>query len=121
MIPGEVDPGGIPYVNLPLAGRTGRAVVDSGFNGDLELPLPLRKQLDCTFAGPVMSYLAAGQAIEEDGYVVRLPFDGDLVSAETTFVDGDEILIGTRLLRDHVLTIDFPARTVRIERAVPTL
>ncbi len=117
MISGEVDPDGIPYVGLPLAGRTWRAVIDSGFNGDVELPLALREELDCTYAGPVLSYLAAGQAVEEDSYVVRLAFDGELVSAEATFVPGDEILIGTRVLRNHVLTIDFPAGSVRIDRA----
>jgi predicted aspartyl protease len=111
-----VDPDRIPYVGLPLADRTWRAVIDSGFNGDVELPLARRAQLDCTYAGPVLSYLAAGQAVEEESYVVRLPFDGEIVSAEATFVTGDEILIGTRLLPDHRLTIDFPAGTVHIER-----
>jgi hypothetical protein len=30
---------------------------------------------------------------------------------------GDEVLIGTRLLQRYRLEIDFPARTVRLQRA----
>jgi hypothetical protein len=36
--------------------------------------------------------------------------------AQATFVDGKEILIGTRLLMAYRLRIDFPARTVAIEK-----
>ncbi|HEX6986959.1 MAG TPA: hypothetical protein VF170_16395 [Planctomycetaceae bacterium] len=76
----------------------------------------MRTELECEYAGRVVSCLAAGRMIEEDAYVVRLPFDGETVVAEATFVPGGEILIGTRLLRNHTLTIDFPAGTARIER-----
>lgn len=33
-----------------------------------------------------------------------------------TFVDGDEILVGTHLLRRHRVTIDFVAETVKVVR-----
>jgi hypothetical protein len=46
---------------------------------------------------------------------VDFPFDGQTVRVQATFVDGDEILIGTRMLRDYRLRIDFPARTMVIE------
>ena len=38
-------------------------------------------------------------------------------AVQATFVDFDEIVIGTRLLRDYRLRVDFPARTVVIEKA----
>jgi hypothetical protein len=38
------------------------------------------------------------------------------VQALVSFVIGREILIGTRLLRDYRLGIDFPARQVTLER-----
>jgi hypothetical protein len=38
------------------------------------------------------------------------------VRAQATFVDGNSILIGTGLLRDYRLQVDFPARTVAIEK-----
>jgi hypothetical protein len=47
---------------------------------------------------------------------VRITFDGRPVLAEATFVDQDESLIGTRLLRLHRLEIDFPTGTVKLSR-----
>jgi len=38
------------------------------------------------------------------------------VSAEATFVVDADLLIGTGLLRQHRLDINFPARAVLIER-----
>ena len=38
------------------------------------------------------------------------------VSAEVTFVTGEQILIGTRILWQHRLEVDFPKGTVTVER-----
>jgi hypothetical protein len=62
--------------------------------------------------------LAAGQIIEEPTYIVEFPFDGQVYLAEATFADHDEILIGGHLLREHCLEINYPARTVRLERVI---
>jgi hypothetical protein len=45
---------------------------------------------------------------------MTIPFDGELVAVTGTFVDAPEILIGTRLLRRRILTVDFVAGTVQI-------
>jgi hypothetical protein len=47
---------------------------------------------------------------------VDFPFDGGTLRVNATFAQVSEILIGTRLLRDYRLEIDFPARTVQLER-----
>jgi len=39
-----------------------------------------------------------------------------VVVAETTFVSGHDILIGTRLLREYRLQINFVSQTVELER-----
>ena len=62
------------------------------------------------------SALAGGQMIEEDVYLVDFPFDGKVIQAETTFVADHQILIGTRLLREYRLQIDFVSQTVELER-----
>lgn len=49
-------------------------------------------------------------------FLVDFPFDERLVLAEATFVNGNEILIGTGMLRDYRLAIDFPLKTVALER-----
>ena len=62
------------------------------------------------------SSLAAGQEIEEDVFLVQFPFDGQLVKAQATYASVSSILIGTRLMKRHRLTIDFPQKSVLLER-----
>lgn len=116
MIDGIITEDGVPVIDVEVGGQLWQAIVDTGFNGELELPDRLLWQVNARFVGRVVSLLAANQRIEEDVFLVDFPFDGRTVRAQATFVDGDEILIGTRLLRDYRLRIDFPARTVAIEK-----
>lgn len=116
MILGTVTLDRVPLVKLTIAGREWTALVDSGFNGDLELPEALRPHVNARFEAEIISALAGNQQIREDGYRVELPFDGRTVTALATFVPGEDILLGTGLLSDYRLEIDFPARTVRLER-----
>ena len=117
MISGSVTAGGIPIVSLRVAGKSYRAVIDTGFNGDLELPESLRKVVKARWVFRAESQLAGGVSIEEDVFEVRFPFDGQSVKAEATFVAGTHILLGTNLLKKYRLTIDFAARNVQIERS----
>lgn len=103
-------------IDVEIAGQSWTAIVDTGFNGELELPDELRSHVNAEFVGRATSLLAANQRIDEDLYLVDFPFDGQTLRVEATFVDGEELLIGTGLLRDHRLEIDFPARRVTIER-----
>ena len=119
MVEGIVTDDGTPVVKIPLAGTNWVAVVDSGFNGDLELPDSLRQFVNARFEVEVVSQLAGNQQIREYGYSVDFPFDGRVMTALATFVPGDEILLGTGLLREYRLEIDFPAKQVQIERLVP--
>lgn len=121
MIQGTVSDIGVPTIILSIAGREWSATIDTGFNGDLELPEVLRNVLKPQYVGRVTSSLAGGQTIEEDVYLVDFPFDGEVVQARATFVVGSEILIGTRLLKEYRLQIDFVRRTVVLERAIPFL
>jgi predicted aspartyl protease len=88
-------------------------MIDTGFNGDLELPLELKSKLKSRPVGRFKSYLAAGLSIVEDAFTVEFPLDGHIYrDAQATFVDGAEILIGTHLLQSYRLEVDFPRRTV---------
>ena len=116
MITGSVDEDGIPYVTLTIGGQSWRSVIDSGFNGGLELPEALAPFVYPQYWGQNESLLAGGQAIIEEYYRVVFPFDGKTVVAEASFVPGNEILLGTQLLRRYRLTINFPERTVVLEQ-----
>ncbi len=113
---GNVSDEGEPIVTLDVAGQFWPAIIDTGFNGDLELPEVLRPFLNARFLVREPSLLAGGIIIEEDLYLVDFLFDGERVVAEATFVPGRSILIGTYLLRRYRLMIDFVARTVVLDR-----
>ena len=118
MITGFVNQTGIPFIPVRFADRDLLAVVDSGFNGDLELPETLFGIGPQDYLGSAESFLAGGQQVEEDVYQVPLEFDGRSLHVETTFADTQTALVGTRLLREHHLEIDFPAKTVRLKRVL---
>ena len=118
MIAGTVTDNGVPIIMLLVAGQTWPGIIDTVFNGDPELPEVLRPAVHPRFIGRISSALAGGQRIEEDIYLVEFPFDGRTIHAETTFVPGNEILIGTQLLRPYRLEIHFPERTVLLNRVV---
>ena len=117
MIYGTVSDVGVPTIILPIARQEWSATIDTGFNGDLELPEVLRNVLDPQYVGRVTSSLAGGQTIEEDVYLLDFPFDSQIIQARATFVVGGDILIGTRLLQEYCLQIDFVRRTVMLEKA----
>lgn len=117
VIEGPVSSEGVPQIQLEVAGRAWTAIIDTGFNGYLELPSELKDALNAVYFGQIVSSLAGGQQLEEAAYYVEFPFDGDVVIAEATFVEGEEILVGTRIMLNHELAIDFPARSLRLERA----
>jgi len=116
LITGTVTLDGVPTIALHVAGSTYSGVIDTGFNGDLELPERLRSQVNARLLCRAKSLLAGGITIDEELYLVDFPFDGKRFRSHATFVDGEDILIGTRLLRDYRLSINFVARTVRLQR-----
>ena len=116
MITGHVSDDGVPVITLEVVGQAWRAVIDTGFNGDLELPASLRGQLNDQPAGRLRSALAGGRIVEEDAYLVDFHFDGHSYQAIATFVTDPQILIGTNLLRQYHLQVRFASRTVSLER-----
>lgn len=118
MIQGTVSDTGVPTIALSIAGQEWTATIDTGFNGYLELPETLREALNPQYIGEVTSVLAAGQTIKEELYQVNFLFDHRVVPAEATFVIDSDILIGTRLLQEYRLQIDFVMKTVILERVL---
>ena len=116
MIVGSITEDGEPLISLTVAGRDCEAVVDTGFNGDLELPVELFSVLPHEYLGRTISTLAGAQQIEEDSYEIDFPFDGKIMRTAVTFAPGRQILIGTHLMRQHRLEINFPARTLKLWR-----
>jgi predicted aspartyl protease len=113
---GEVDETGSPILRLTVAGREWLAAIDTGFNGDLELPDELSQHFAIEYAGESRTTLAGGLVIEEKLYSLSFPFDGAMVTVDVAFAPTDQILIGTNLLRNYRLEINFVTRTVLLEK-----
>ena len=118
MIQGTVSDIGVPTITLCIAEQEWAATIDTGFNGDLELPEALREVLNPQYIGEVTSILAGGQTITEELYRVNFLFDGKVILAEATFVVDSDILVGTHLIQEYRLQIDFVNRTVVLERVL---
>ena len=63
---GTVTDNGVLVIMLQVANQTWPGIIDTGFNGDLELPDGLRSSVNARFIGRVSSLLASGQSTEED-------------------------------------------------------
>jgi predicted aspartyl protease len=117
LIHGAVNAKRDAVIPFSIVGKSWEAVIDSGFNGDLELPESLRLPLRAERIGTSHTSLAGGQSIIEDVYEVSVDFDGEHVRAQATFVPDAQILVGARLMRRHRLEIDYPRQTVLLERS----
>jgi len=115
---GEVDSRGTPILRLTIAGREWVAVIDTGFDGELELPQVLAPQFRKRPGGPSRTTLGGGTVIDEDLFLIDFPFDGETVQALTSFAPVSEILIGTTMILGYRLEVNFVARTVVLEKVV---
>jgi predicted aspartyl protease len=118
VIQGTVTADGVPTISLPVAGKDWTAIVDTGFNGDLELPAALRAFVNPRYLTSTEWLLAGGQRSVEETFEVDFPFDGAVVAAEATFVPDDSILVGTGLMAQYRLTVDFSAGSLLLEHPI---
>ena len=110
---------GSPMVWVTVGGQTFEAVLDTGFEGGLQLPDAWLPRLRASIPAPhqQLTYqLADGRITRTNSYLLEAVLDGESIRVETIFLDGDEILLGVDALRDYRLVIDFPAGTVALDR-----
>lgn len=123
---GSIDQFGRPLVRVRLPGGQDDllAIVDTGFNGQLMLSLSVAQSLRIALEDDLVPVELGTGAIEEV-YVGQL----DIVWLERAKrarvlvseswpapkPDAPVALIGTRLLRPHLLLVDFDTDTVEIE------
>lgn len=113
---GEVDDRNTPILRLEIGGEEWIAVIDTGFNGHLVLPLSLADLFPGSFYAETEIVLGDGQIVVEDLFTIDFPFDGNMVSIQASFADTSELLVGTLLLQNHRLEVNFVTRTVELEK-----
>jgi clan AA aspartic protease len=121
---GSVDQLGRPVVRVAIVGRADEvlATIDTGFNGEAMMPLGDALQLGVTvLEGTRDVELGHGHSVAVQVGRMRVQWlgyerdVGVLISDRVTqTLSGPVMLIGTRLLKSHLLLIDFERGTVQI-------
>ncbi len=104
---------------VTVAVQTFEAVLDTGFEGGLQLPDAWLPRLRASLPAPhqrLTYQLADGRITHANSYLLEAELDGETIRVETLFAESDEILLGVDALRDYRLVIDFPAGTVALDR-----
>ncbi len=92
------------------------AVIDTGFNGDLCLPTEIALQICLELLNQETVELADGARSARLVFLGGVRFLDKEQPIEIYLTDSKTPLIGTRLLDDCRVTIDFPKGTTRITR-----
>ncbi len=89
--------------------------IDTAFNGALVFPVELIKQLGLQQQAATEAILADGRRVVLESYVCYLKWFGNVIAAQVIANDGKLPLLGTELLDNRRLTVDYHARTVTLE------
>jgi clan AA aspartic protease len=117
---GEVDAAGRALLDLALKpapeaeDQVITAWIDTGFTGDLVLPLSIIEQLALPFSGAVEAILADGSKVNLKVYVCFIQWFNDLLELEVVANDGACPLLGIGLLRERDLRINYRSRTITV-------
>ena len=111
----------IPRTSIEVIGSKSKLrfepIVDTGFSGDLCLPLDLIIALGLEVIGKKDAVLADGSVRAQLTFGAVVRFLGGELDIEVNLTDLEEPLIGRRLLEECRLTIDFVNETVEIKKA----
>ncbi len=114
---GYIDEYGQARVNVAVIGRNMeiavRPVIDTGFDGDICLPLPMAIQLGLELSGSVEIELADGSIKQELVFSGVTKFGEEVQKARITLTESTDALMGTQMF--SYLEIDFEGNKVRIE------
>lgn len=117
MLEGYVDQSLQPIVEIGLVADSvtiAPVVVDTGFTGFVGLSMRSFGDVRLRFLESREFELANGDVVAEDVFEGEIEFDGERMFAEFILSDNPDTLIGSALLHDRTLYIDYPVKTVRI-------
>lgn len=125
MIEGAVLPSLDPMIQVFAYSALGERVplnvmVDTGFTGSLSLPMSVVSRLGLVKIGSDSVQFGDGRVLSADLYELDIEWDG---IRRTVYADafGAELLVGTELLRDYELLVQFynggPVRLAKMQFA----
>lgn len=109
-----------PKIRLAVGGAKQsnllEAILDTGFDGYLSLPISIAVTLGIELTAVVTVEYADGRRSQELVFSVRVDFDGKEKIIPATLTAGAEALAGTALLTDYELKLNFPKQKINLER-----
>lgn len=107
-----------PKIKLSVKGRrqSGKleAVLDTGFDGFLSLPITSAVTLGLELTGLVPVEYADGRTSKELVFVVEVDLGDSLKTVPATLTAGSEALAGTALFNDYELRFNFPKQKISV-------
>ncbi len=94
---------------------TTTAWIDTAFNGQFVFPQTLIKQLGLGQEAATEAILADGNRVTLESYRCVLQWFGDDIDVQVIANEGRLPLLGTELLDDRVLTVNYRSKTLSIE------
>lgn len=92
------------------------AIVDTGYNGEVILPENKIQEMGLEFLGTIDSELANGQIVEIELFRGRLKWFDMMREVTIGATQSDEALLGTQLLSDCELRVDFKQGKLTIDQ-----
>ncbi len=109
-----------PYVDIEVVGArtsvTVTALLDTGFDGQVCVPTDVAVTLGLELISRQWVEYADGRRERELVFAGEVRFLGEVRPVEITLTESDEALIGTELLADCTLFVDFTTGDIRIEK-----
>jgi clan AA aspartic protease len=104
-------------VRIRLArGKTINCVIDTGFDGALILPTSVVEQLELPVVARLVFELVGGTQMAADVALAEVEWLGARCVVEVIMSEGDDALVGTEMLENTRLVVDYRERSVAIER-----
>lgn len=97
---------GLPMLSFEVGGKNIEFLVDTGFNGELMLPVSVIKELCLEQIGRAEYFTADGGVVEAGVYAATLALFGELVEVDVVATDSDVSIVGMALLSDYRLVLE---------------
>jgi predicted aspartyl protease len=89
-------------------------ILDTGFNGELSLPVELKERYKLEFVSVKPYELANGEIVEADVYLAELIVNDEILVVETTLTGSKIALIGMELIRNKIAVFNMKDNTVKV-------
>ena len=116
---GYLSPNNEPCISITLLGNPRSqkvpAIIDTGFNGYLAVPKQIIASHRWELIGSEKYEVATGQLETFDVYLGKILWNKKWVLVYALVTNSKDILIGTKLLKRSILTINFPLKKLHIK------